>query len=169
LATKHKHSLRVVFIGVAAHRNIHACSVWTITHLTKQPVVFEDGTCKEATVVDCPRRTKWFGKHFDVIFGGSIGLSFHMVVPRGRSSFHNHNNTGGTSSAVIPVRSVDDDVHPFPVAGLAPRIRLVVGCVVLIQRNHRHCMVLKFHRALSIHRYRQSIGFGIDSPPQRGG
>ena len=35
-------------------------------------------------VVDCPRRTKWCGKHFDVIFGGRVGLSFHMVVTRVR-------------------------------------------------------------------------------------
>ena len=40
--------------------------------------------CKETDVVDCPLRTKWFGRHFDVIFGRRVGLSFHMVVTGAR-------------------------------------------------------------------------------------
>lgn len=90
--------MRITLVGVASHRDIHACSVWSIVHLL-EPNKDTDNTGRHpridgGVVVNCPLRVKWHGKYFDVIFGRRKELSFHVVVigvllkasqaPRGR-------------------------------------------------------------------------------------
>jgi hypothetical protein len=86
LAQKQRYVLRISFVGVAAHASLRACSVWSIVHLVKaspQKAIGEDMHPRHkdgGTVCECPKRVKWFGPHFDVIFGNRLGLSFHMIV-----------------------------------------------------------------------------------------
>lgn len=84
LALKQGYAMRISFVGVAAHASIRACSVWSIVHLLAKPPTPPNGLHPRhkdgGTVCDCPKRVKWFGAYFDVIFGGRAGLSFHMIV-----------------------------------------------------------------------------------------
>ena len=84
LAHRNSHPIRITFVGVASHRDIHACSVWSIVHLLAPPNQKENTgrhpRIDGGVVVNCPLRVKWIGKYFDVIFGARTGLSFHVVV-----------------------------------------------------------------------------------------
>jgi hypothetical protein len=85
LAHSQGHGMRITFVGVASHRDIHACSVWSIAHLlapSKVRHTTDTGRhprIDSGVVVECPVRVKWVGKYFDVIFGRHR-LSYHVVV-----------------------------------------------------------------------------------------